>query len=125
MRSEQIGQRIKDRRDEIGLTLDDIATEIGVAKSTVMRYEKGTIEKIKLPVIEAIARVLNVNPSWLIGKSDDKFIAVDDQSEVEDSFTYAAHKYSGQLREEDKNTIIKMMQTLAAANEGSDNGRSD
>lgn len=66
-----VGERITIRRKALGLTLDDIASEIGVDKSTIQRYEKGTIEKLKLPVIEAIARVLKVNPAWLVGKSDD------------------------------------------------------
>ena len=47
-----------------------IAAEIGVAKSTVSRYENGDIEVLKLPVIEAIARVLHVDPAWLVGKVD-------------------------------------------------------
>ena len=66
-----IGQRIEQRRKSLGLTLDDVAQEIGLAKSTVQRYEKGTIETIKLPVIEAIAKILKVNPSWLCGKTED------------------------------------------------------
>lgn len=71
MGNKEIGLRIEQRRKSLGLTLDDVAQEIGVAKSTVQRYEKGTIEKIKLPVLEAIARVLSVNPAWLCYKSDD------------------------------------------------------
>jgi transcriptional regulator with XRE-family HTH domain len=71
MKNEDIGARIESRRRALGLTLDDIAQEIGVAKSTVYRYEKGTIDKIKMPVIEAIARVLKVNPSWICCKTDD------------------------------------------------------
>lgn len=70
MGNKEIGLRIEQRRKSLGLTLDDVAQEIGVAKSTVQRYEKGTIEKIKLPVLEAIARVLSVNPAWLCFKSD-------------------------------------------------------
>lgn len=70
MQNQLIGKRIESRRKELALTLDDIAKEIGVAKSTVQRYEKGTIEKIKLPVIEAIARILAVDPAWLCGKTD-------------------------------------------------------
>lgn len=65
-----VGQRIEQRRKECGMTLDDIAQEIGVARSTIQRYEKGSIDKIKLPIIEAIARVLGVNPAWICGKSD-------------------------------------------------------
>lgn len=70
MRNIEIGQRILLRRTQLGMTLDDIANEIGVARSTIQRYEKGTIQKIKLPVIDAIARALNVNPAWLCGKTD-------------------------------------------------------
>ena len=65
-----LGNRIKQRRFDLDMTLGDIANSIGVAISTVQRYEAGSIEKIKLPVVEAIARVLNVDPNWLCGKTD-------------------------------------------------------
>ena len=51
----QTGKRIQSRREELGMNLGDIAKEVGVAVSTIQRYEKGKIEKMKLPVIEAIA----------------------------------------------------------------------
>lgn len=66
-----MGERIRQRRLALGLTQSDVAHEIGVATSTIQRYEKGAFEKIKLPVIEAVASVLQVNPSWLIGTSSD------------------------------------------------------
>lgn len=74
----EIGKRIEFRRKQLGLTLDDIASEIGVAKSTVQRYEKGTIDKVKLPVLEAIARAIGVNPAWLCCKSDNMHLAADE-----------------------------------------------
>ena len=58
----QTGKRIQARREELGLNLGDIAQKVGVAVSTIQRYEKGKIEKIKLPVIEAIAKALAVDP---------------------------------------------------------------
>lgn len=70
MGNKVVGERIEYRRKQLGLTLDDIAQEIGVAKSTVQRYERGTIETIKLPVIEAIAKIMSVNPAWICGKTD-------------------------------------------------------
>lgn len=69
--NKEIGARIFDTRTSLDLTLDDVASRVGVAKSTIQRYEKGTIKKIKLPVLESIAAVLNVNPNWLIGNTDD------------------------------------------------------
>ena len=70
MGNKVVGERIEFRRKQLGLTLDDIAREIGFAKSTVQRYERGTIETIKLPVIEAIANMMAVNPAWICGKTD-------------------------------------------------------
>ncbi len=67
----EIGNRIHDTRIARRLTLGDIALHIGVAESTIQRYEKGSISKIKLPVIESIAAALDVNPNWLIGNVDD------------------------------------------------------
>ncbi len=65
-----LGQRIKARRTELRLTQKDIADSIGVATSTIQRYETAAIESVKLPVVEAIARTLQVSPAWLIGKSE-------------------------------------------------------
>ena len=62
----QTGKRIQIRREELRMNLGDVAKEVGVAVSTIQRYEKGKIEKIKLPVIEAIAKALRVNPAWLL-----------------------------------------------------------
>lgn len=70
----EIGKRIKTVRAEKEMSLDDIAVEIGVAKSTIQRYENGKIHTPKLPVLHAIANALNVNPAWLIGTSDQKNI---------------------------------------------------
>ena len=64
----EIGNRIKQARTLKNYTLDDIANEIGVAKSTIQRYENGLISKPKLPVLQAIADALNVNPAWLSGQ---------------------------------------------------------
>lgn len=72
----EIGARISSTREMRGLTLDDVATIVGVAKSTIQRYEKGSISKIKLPVLESVANALSVNPNWLIGNTDDPTPAI-------------------------------------------------
>ena len=69
----KLGQRIHSRREELGLTLKDVADSVGVASSTILRYENGTIKNPKLPVIESIAKSLNVNSSWLQGQTDHKY----------------------------------------------------
>ena len=76
MTNMEIGSRISECRREAGMTMDALAKSVGVAKSTIQRYEAGKIEKVKLPVIESIANALNVNPSWIIGKSNDRDIQI-------------------------------------------------
>lgn len=71
MTNKEIGNRIKYARELRSTTLEDIARKVGVAKSTVQRYENGKIQSIKLPVVESIAYALNVNPAWIIGKSEE------------------------------------------------------
>ncbi|MCI9135448.1 MAG: helix-turn-helix transcriptional regulator [Lachnospiraceae bacterium] len=71
MTNTEIGNRIKYARDLRDVTLDDIAKKVGVAKSTIQRYETGKITTIKIPVVESIAIALNVNPAWIVGKSEE------------------------------------------------------
>lgn len=86
MDNKEIGRRIKIRRQELNMTQGDVAANVGIAISTVGRYEAGQIESIKLPVIEAIARAIRVNPDWLIGKSSTKN-KVPDQKEKAPALT--------------------------------------
>lgn len=74
MTPKEIGMRISATREDVGITRKELAERIQVAASTITRYEKGTISKIKIPVIGAIARALNVNPLWIIGESEYKSI---------------------------------------------------
>lgn len=63
-----IGTRIKEARTDNDMTLEDVAVKAGLARSTVQRYEAGLIQRPKLPVIDKLAVILNVNPVWLMGK---------------------------------------------------------
>ena len=66
----EMGRRIKFARELKNISLEYIATEIGVARSTIQRYETGKIQKPKLPVVMAIADALQVDPAWLVLKTD-------------------------------------------------------
>lgn len=71
MTNQEIGSRIKIAREKMSMNKKELAQRVKVADSTIKRYEDGEINKIKIPVLEAIAKALNVNPMWLIGKSDE------------------------------------------------------
>ena len=66
----EIGFRMKRRRESLDLTLDDVASAVGVAKTTILRYENGEISRPKIPVLQSIANALDVRPEWLLGQSE-------------------------------------------------------
>lgn len=72
MSYEDIGEKIKERRKELDISAVQLAERLGMSKATIHRYENGDIRTIKLPVIEAMAAALKVNPLWLLGKSEVK-----------------------------------------------------
>ncbi len=61
------GERLKQCRKRADKTLEQIGMLCGVHKTTVMRWEKGEIEKIGLPTIQLLASFYNVSPAWLSG----------------------------------------------------------
>lgn len=67
----EIGKRIKQARELRGITQEQLGNSLGMNKSTIQRYETGQISKIKLPVLESIAKALRVNPNWIALKSDE------------------------------------------------------
>lgn len=70
-----VGNRIKNRREELGLTMDDVAKRIGTARQTVFKYENEIVKKIPYDKVELLAEVLHVSPGYLFGwegKSPDK-----------------------------------------------------
>ncbi len=67
----EIGRRIKFRREQLKLTQGELGDLVWLNKSTIQRYENGKISYIKIPVLHAMAKQLNVSPDWLSGKSDD------------------------------------------------------
>lgn len=66
-----IGERIRQRREQLGLTQEFIGDSLSLNKSTIQRYEAGIVKKIKLPILHALAKELNVDPNWLALKTDE------------------------------------------------------
>jgi transcriptional regulator with XRE-family HTH domain len=62
-----IGERIKARRLELCMTLEDIGVALGVNRSTVKRYENGETERIPPKTIEKLAIILKTTPENLMG----------------------------------------------------------
>lgn len=89
-----IGLRIEKRRKELDLTLEEVASKVGVSLSTISRYERGEFDRIKLPVIISIANALSVSYDYLVCKSDVPF---PDLAELPDSRPTSSPSYADEI----------------------------
>lgn len=72
------GDRIKIRRKELHLTVDDLAKRIKKNRATVYRYENGDIENMPVSVIEPLAAALETTPAYIAGWTETKGIEQQD-----------------------------------------------
>lgn len=63
--------KLKELRKAKGLTLDELAAEVGTSKQTIHRYENGVISNIPPEKVESLAYALGTSPSELMGWDDD------------------------------------------------------
>lgn len=62
---------LKSKREELQLTLTDVAELVGVNVSTIMRWENGDIANMKRDKILKLANALKISPSVIMGWEDD------------------------------------------------------
>ena len=60
------GTLIKNRRTELGLTLEQVGDHCGVGKSTVRKWEKGLIRNVRRDKIYLLAEILRISPMDLL-----------------------------------------------------------
>lgn len=72
-----IGNIIKDKRLSQNLSLDELGELINVGKSTISKWENGTITDLKLSNIISLCRVFDMTPNELlkINPSDKNYLA--------------------------------------------------
>ena len=66
-----IGDRIKHRRKQLGLSAETVAARLGVSPGTVYRYESSEIMNMKSDKLAPIAGILLTTPDYLMGWTDD------------------------------------------------------
>ena len=65
------GERIKKRRLELNMSVEELAEAIGKSRATVYRYENGFIDDIPISILKAISEVLQTTPTYLMDISDE------------------------------------------------------
>lgn len=63
---EDLGMKLFERRQALGLTLEEVGKAVGVGKSTVRKWEKGMIKNMGRDKIAKLANVLQMSPVELV-----------------------------------------------------------
>lgn len=61
------GQRIKSKREEMGISQSGLAEAIGVSKQTLYKYENDIVSNIPSDKVEALATSLDTTPQYIMG----------------------------------------------------------
>lgn len=96
----RIGERIKQRRLELGYTADALAKLLNKNRATIYRYENGDIENMPIDVLEPLAKALNTTPAYLMGwQESDKASTPSHATQTEDYYLDAeTAEYAEMLR---------------------------
>lgn len=62
-----MGNRIKERREALGQSVDWLAKRVGKDRSTIYRYESGDITKLTIETLLALADALETTPTDILG----------------------------------------------------------
>lgn len=107
---------IKQRRIKLDLTLKDVAKALNVSEGTVSRYESGEIQNMGVDKIAALAKVLQCNPGYLMGWTDDPSLKAalsnqDSKEFISDSEEELVSKYR-RLDSYDQGRVLGTIDTL-------------
>lgn len=61
---------LKSRRQELNMTMKEVATSVGVNEGTISRWESGDIANMKRDKIMALAKALQISPAVIMGWED-------------------------------------------------------
>lgn len=125
-----MGLLFKDTRESLGFARDLAADGEVVTVDDLKAFESAGAPLTPDQLTVACGHI-GISPTAVFGTWSDKLwpakkAPTDTDGREMGELEFAAHKYEGKLSEADKATIMKLMQTLAAANEaGGDDGKTD
>lgn len=99
-----VGDRIKARRIELGLSVDELAQRLGKNRATVYRYESNDIEHMPITTLVPLAEVLQTSPADLMGWETEENPELEDPQACPTRIL-AAHLEEGEYTEEELEQI--------------------
>ena len=112
-----IADRIRNRRLELGLSVDDLAKRLNKNRATVYRYESNYIKSYSHDVMETLAKALETTPAYLYGYDKPLRGTFFEDQLIETPLTNEARIISGgvdKMPPEKREQALKILQTVFA-----------
>ncbi len=77
-----LGKRVRLSRDDLGIKQEVLAHNVGISRSFLSLIENGHETDLKVSLIAALARELQVSPAYLAGWGDDPLEGVADLPDI-------------------------------------------
>lgn len=112
MSTQEFGNRVRDRRKELGLSQTELAVKIGYKdKSTVAKIESGDRDLPRSKIVE-IAEALSVTPQYLLGWEDE---AEKNAASTETAKSQEFIELFNLLSPEEKNLVIAQIRGILSS----------
>lgn len=103
----EVGQRLRSARETLGLTQEDVASVLGIPRTSVIAMEAGKRNVTALE-LRRLARLYRRSVAWVLGEEPED----SGQVNIEDEALYRA---AAELSAEDREQVLRFAQFLAAA----------
>lgn len=107
------GDRIRDLRRAKGITQLEMAKMLSTTKQTISKYENGIVTNIPSDRIEALAKILETTPEYILGWEEEKPVTEDGLTENQRKLIDFAERLSDDQAEK----VLRLMQSILAFDE--------
>lgn len=107
----KMGDKIKEKRKEAGMTQEELGEKLGVQKSAVAKWENGRVENIKRSVMLSMSKALGVDPAYWFDDGEDTEEDDDDGWDLSEEQIELLARYDS-LQDDKKQLVLNLIRSL-------------
>lgn len=101
-----VGKRLRQARDHLGLTQDDVAATLGIPRTSVIAMEAGR-RNVSAIELRRLSRLYRRSVAWLLGE--------DEAAGADPEVDSALFRATAELTDQDKQQVLRFAEFLATA----------
>ncbi len=115
----RFGEKIRDGRNKIGLTQQELAKKLGVSLRTITNYETGSMYPKKREIYSKLAELLDVDINYLLTEDEEFTIQAQETygargaKQADELINQVGALFAGgELSDNDKDAVMRAMQQI-------------